>query len=78
MNDVFLNSVFHAFLQKQVCDNPLQHCVLIESYVVIKQSTLDEIDVDEDLIREISKLVEMLRNKATVDLVALNKLSLSL
>ena len=46
--------------------------------MVIKQSTLDEIDVDEDLIREISKLVEMLRNKASVDLVALNKLSLSL
>lgn len=46
--------------------------------MVIKQSTLDEINVDEDLIREISKLVEMLRKKAPVDLVALNKLSLSL
>ena len=46
--------------------------------MVIKQSTLDEIDVDEDLIREISKFVEMLSQKATVDLFALNKLSLSL
>ena len=31
--------------------------------------------MNEDLIREITKFVDMLKKKATVDLVALNKLS---